>query len=204
MLRHNMKRAGEIQGVSQLDYKLSSDKCSSLEGKIKLADPLNSLNSLNLQAGVTLIELIISMIIISIALVGILSVVNQTTVHSADPIVNHQAIAIAESYLEEILLLSYKDPETPVNPIGADPSETRAVYDDVDDYDGINNEVPKNQNAEDLDGAGGRVDLSTYKVTVNVTVLSAPPELVGMKEVNVTVTRGTTSISIKGYRADYL
>lgn len=59
------------------------------------------------QTGVTLIELILSMLIISIALLGVLSVINLTVSHSADPVVQHQAVAIAESYLEEILLQGY-------------------------------------------------------------------------------------------------
>ncbi len=54
--------------------------------------------------GVTLIELIVAIVVISIALVGVLSVINYTTLHSADPVLRHQAIAIAEAYMEEISL----------------------------------------------------------------------------------------------------
>ncbi len=57
------------------------------------------------QNGATLIELIITIVVISSALVGILSIINITTRHSADPVVQQQAIAIAESYLEEILFV---------------------------------------------------------------------------------------------------
>ena len=59
------------------------------------------------QSGVTLVELILSMVIISIALTGVFSVMNLTVSHSADPVVNHQAIAVAEACLEEILLDSF-------------------------------------------------------------------------------------------------
>jgi len=83
----------------------------------------------NKEAGVTLIELIISMVIISIALTGILTVMNLTVSHSADPVIQHQAVAIAESYLEEILLQSYADPDA------ADGEASRSLFDDVDDYD---------------------------------------------------------------------
>jgi len=56
------------------------------------------------QSGVTLVELILSMVIISIALTGVMTVMNLTVSHSADPVVNHQAVAIAEACMEEVLL----------------------------------------------------------------------------------------------------
>ncbi|MDF1584039.1 MAG: prepilin-type N-terminal cleavage/methylation domain-containing protein [Methyloprofundus sp.] len=65
------------------------------------------INSNQHQSGVTLIELIISMVIISISLTGIFTVMNLTVSHSADPIIYHQAIAIAEACIDEILLEPY-------------------------------------------------------------------------------------------------
>ena len=56
-----------------------------------------------LQSGTTLIELVFSIIIISISLTGILSVMTQTISHSADPIIQYKAITLAESYLEKTL-----------------------------------------------------------------------------------------------------
>jgi MSHA pilin protein MshD len=65
------------------------------------------------QRGISLIELIIFIVIISVALTGILLVMNQTTAHSADPMVRKQALAIAESILEEVELMpfTYCDPD---------------------------------------------------------------------------------------------
>ena len=57
-----------------------------------------------LQRGVSLIELIMFIVIVSVALAGILLVMNQVVGHSADPLIRKQAIAIAESMLEEIKL----------------------------------------------------------------------------------------------------
>jgi len=62
-----------------------------------------------LQRGVTLIELIISIVIISVALSGILVVMNLTVSHSADPIIYHQSLAVAEACLEDILLKPYAE-----------------------------------------------------------------------------------------------
>ena len=62
---------------------------------------------------------------------GILSVMNLTTAKSADPMITTQAHAIAQSYLEEILLRDYDDPD------GTEFGETRATFDDVDDFDAL-------------------------------------------------------------------
>ena len=65
------------------------------------------INSNQHQSGITLIELIISMVIISISLTGIFTVMNLTVSHSADPVIYHQAISLAEACLEEVLLEPY-------------------------------------------------------------------------------------------------
>lgn len=56
------------------------------------------------QTGISLIELVIFIVVVSIGVVGILSVMNITVMHSSDPITQKQAVAIAESLLEEIEL----------------------------------------------------------------------------------------------------
>ncbi|MBI3222446.1 MAG: prepilin-type N-terminal cleavage/methylation domain-containing protein [Nitrosomonadales bacterium] len=78
------------------------------------------------QRGISLIELIMFIVIVSVALAGILLVMNKTTQGSADPIVHKQALAIAESLLEEIELMpfTYCDPndanaQTALAPAGA-------------------------------------------------------------------------------------
>lgn len=65
------------------------------------------------QRGVSLIELIMFIVIVGVALAGILLVMNVTTRNSADPLVHKQALAIAESLLEEVELMpfTYCDPD---------------------------------------------------------------------------------------------
>ena len=67
------------------------------------------------QRGVSLVELIMFIVIISVALAGILLVMNKVTGHSADTLVRKQALAIAESLLEEVELMpfTYCDPNDP-------------------------------------------------------------------------------------------
>lgn len=67
------------------------------------------------QRGVSLVELIMFIVIVSVALAGILLVMNVTTKSSADPVIHKQALAIAESLLEEVELMpfTYCDPDDP-------------------------------------------------------------------------------------------
>ncbi len=84
------------------------------------------------QAGLTLIELVISIVVIAVALTGILTVMNRTTASSADPMIRSQALAIAEAYLEEILLQNIQD-------VNGEAGENRASFDDVNDYHNLVN-----------------------------------------------------------------
>ncbi len=55
-----------------------------------------------IQLGVTLVELVVFMVIVSVALVGVLKVLEITNKGSVDPLVRKQAMSIAESLLLEI------------------------------------------------------------------------------------------------------
>lgn len=144
--------------------------------------------------GITLIELIVAMVVISVALVGVMSVINLTTLHSADPVVRQQAIAIAEAYMEEITLKNYTDPD-------ADDGEvSRALFDDVDDYDGLLDSGARDQNGNMISG------LNNYTVSVSVSPQNYGPsgsQVSGLK-IDVTVTgTGRESLILSGYRANY-
>lgn len=59
------------------------------------------------QRGISLIELIMFIVIVSVSLAGILTVMNLVTRSSADPLVHKQALAIAESLMEEVQLMPF-------------------------------------------------------------------------------------------------
>jgi MSHA pilin protein MshD len=140
--------------------------------------------------GFTLVELIISMVVVSIALGGVLMVMNYTIWHSADPMLQHQAVAIAESYLEEVLLHAYTDPD------GSSGESLRSLFDDVDDYDGLSDTGARDQNGSAISG------LENYTVTVDVAggVLSG----VACKKVTVRVSHpANVDLTLSGYRTNY-
>lgn len=59
------------------------------------------------QAGVSLVEVIIFILVVAVALAGVLGAMNLATRSSADPLAQKQALAIAESLLEEIELMPF-------------------------------------------------------------------------------------------------
>jgi MSHA pilin protein MshD len=144
------------------------------------------------QRGLTLVELVIAMVVVSIALSGVLLLMNYTTQHSADPMVRRQAVAIVEAYLEEILLKPYNDPDNPAE-IGNEGS--RILFDDVDDYHGWTDVGARDQNDAPI------TNLSGY--TVQVSVLPTSLNGVAMLRAVVTVTSGSENLALVGYRANY-
>jgi MSHA pilin protein MshD len=159
------------------------------------------------QRGVNLIELIISIVIISIACTGVLLVFAQTVRFSADPMVQTQALAVAEGYLDEILARPLDDPaggETGGSEEGS-PSlaANRPLLDDVQDYDNLSNSPPQDQSGTVADFApvDGQPDLAGYQVDVDVTP-NVAVNGVTMARVDVRVRYGTTvDFTLSGFRA---
>ena len=136
--------------------------------------------------GMTLIGLIVSIVVVGIALSALLGVFYTVVSRSVDPLIQAQAQAVAESYLEEILLKPCVDP-------GGPPETGRADYDDVMDYNGLS-EPAGNQ-------FGAAVGLNDYLVEVAVSAQSL--NSVSGRLVTVTVTRGDFSLMLSGWRAQY-
>ncbi len=111
--------------------------------------------------GATLVELVVSVVVLSVSITGILMVIAQTVQHSADPMRLTQANAIAQAYMEEILS------RAPTDPAGGDTGgpeagEQRATYDDVNDYDGLSDQGVIDQNGQPVAG------LAAWRVNVSV------------------------------------
>lgn len=150
--------------------------------------------------GFTLIEVIIFIVVVGAGLAGILAVSTNAVKSSADPMVRKQAMALADSTLEEILQKDYCDPDTvdttTIPPTcGANTVEAgRATMDDVDDY----------HNKTQTLFTDWPPSLLSASYTVAIAV-EAPAALSGIpaKRITVTVTGGGHSISMTGYRTNY-
>ena len=122
--------------------------------------------------GFTLVELVIAIVVLSIGATTLLTLVLNTTRDSADPVIQEQAFAIAQSYMEEIFTLPFCDPDfsidcrtdcTAANACTACSLNegSRSLFDDICDYDGLTN-----TGAEDY--YGPIAGLSSYLVDVTV------------------------------------
>ena len=145
------------------------------------------------ESGMTLVELIVAMVIVTVALGGILAVINFTTQHSSDAALQMQSVAIAEAYMEEITLKNYSDPDT-------DGEGSRALFDDVDDYNGLSDSGAHDQNGHLIAGLAG------YNVNVSVAPHSYGPSGMTVSGLKIDVTvidPSGESMTLTGYRTDY-
>jgi MSHA pilin protein MshD len=143
------------------------------------------------QSGVTLIELIISIVVIAIAIGGVLGVLSQSVGRSADAMIMSQAVAIAEAYLEEITLKSFADPD------GVPVEANRADFDDVGDYNGLVDVGARDQFGVAIPS------LSRYTVTVTVAPSTALTGVPGAdaERVDVTVTYApNVTVKLSAYK----
>ncbi len=145
------------------------------------------------QTGTTLIELVIAIVIVSIAVSAVLMVFSMNVGHSANPMIRYQAVAIAEAYLEEISLKAFDDPG------GGDGEASRDLYDDVDDYHGLVNVGARNQFDAALPGLGN--------YTVSVTVTQSAFSGIAASDnylINVTVTHAANiNFTLSAYRPNF-
>lgn len=142
--------------------------------------------------GVTLVELVVTIVVVAAALSAVLGVTSMTAARSTDNLLQTQAVVIGESYLNEIL----------AKPLGSDcaPTCIRAGMDEVGDYAGL-------VDAGVHDQTGAAVPpLAAYTVGVSVinSTLGTAPNAVPAALVTVTVTapNGQT-ITLSGYRMQY-
>ncbi len=116
------------------------------------------------QQGATLVELVMTIVIIGIAIAGVVGAFSLITGRSADPLNQTRAVALAQLYMDEILARSY-DESSKVGGgkvdatdfdcafLGAESAETtRDDYDDVDDYHAITNAIPEDGGGNPLPG----------------------------------------------------
>lgn len=153
--------------------------------------------------GFTLIEVITTIIVVSIASAALLGVFGNLVSSSANPAIRQQAVTIAEAYMEEIRIKAYDDPQLgPGNDTGlAEAGETRASYDDIRDYNSLATTEVRNQNDVAI------TELSDYSVTVSIENAGLNTiDAVSGDALRITVTVDHPSIepmSLVGYRANY-
>lgn len=167
--------------------------------------------------GFSLVELLVFIVVVGVAVTGVLAVYGRTARSSADPVVHKQALAIAESLLEEALSkpYTYCDPDdanadTATSPagcatlaeaLGPEAGETRGAgavpFDNVNDYHGLVLAGISDVTSTAVPG------LNTYNATVQVAAAGAFNGIPAGETLRVTVNvtgPGNLGIRLEGYR----
>ena len=148
------------------------------------------------QRGFTLLELVVTLVIMGIAFAAIAGLVATLGGGSASPVLQTQALYIAEGYLEEAMLKAYADPDTDGEACGGG----RDLWDDIGDYDRC-----LDTEASPTDSSGVAIaGLSRYRVRMDV----GPATVVGgattrRVEVQVTHVDGGFDLRIAALKAQY-
>ncbi len=147
--------------------------------------------------GVTLIETMVFIVVISIALVALVKVFNYSLVSSVDPIVKVRALELAQAQLDEVLARKF-DENTPTGGVPACDSPTGtaclgivpdADFDDVGDFDGFSDSSYSGYNINvSVSQAGADLGLAANQARLIVVNVSMP---------------GGDSLSLSSYRVNF-
>jgi MSHA pilin protein MshD len=128
--------------------------------------------------GFSLLELVLFIVIVSVAVTGLLSVMNLSAAHSADPLLRKQALSVAEALLEEIEMVPSFGDVTAYNGYPSEGLATRVV-------------VP----------SGYTVAVVVVKDNEFLSLLSSEPDKAW--RVTITVAYAGGSVVVEGYRTNY-
>jgi MSHA pilin protein MshD len=175
--------------------------------------------------GISLIELVVFIVVVAIGIGGVVATYSQYTMSSVDPIVRKQALAVAESLLEEAALqpFTYCDPTDPavytatsataaqcpilLEAIGPEAGQTRTganPFNNVNDYNGF---AMAGAGMTDITGAAVP-SLAAYSASVSISASTGElPNLLSNSDalrIVVTVTGPAgVSVVLQGYRLQY-
>jgi MSHA pilin protein MshD len=172
------------------------------------------------QGGFSLLETVIFTVVLGIGIAGLAVLYNQFTLASVDPLIRKQALAIANSLMEEIQLraFTYCDPDDPLvftatapgdcgtqEGIGQEGGETRYAdprFDNVSDYQGFSMAAIVDANNNPVAGLAG------YSAAVTVANAGGdfPAAIPAAAALLVTVTvtgPANVSVVLQGYRLRY-
>ncbi len=124
-----------------------------------------------LKKGFTFLEIVIALSIFAVAMLGFFQILRTAMVSSYRATDELIATNLARGLMAEIISKDFADPQQPMNDLGLDSAEAaRNDFDDVDDYDGLNESPPYTPEADPMNGGGPppRPNYSGFSRTVNV------------------------------------
>lgn len=170
----------------------------------------------NHQRGFSLIETIIVIVLVGAMMAGMSALFMTNVGNSHRPYLRQRALAVANALMDEIFRKRWNEATPigggcvntgsgacPTGPgvivIGTD-GDTRAIFDDIDDYNGLNQSPPQDSSATDMPGYAG------FTVTVSVSQPGAAWNGIPAADVrliSVTVTSSSNeAITLSAYRVN--
>jgi MSHA pilin protein MshD len=172
------------------------------------------------QRGFSLLEAVIFIVVLGIGIAGMAVLYNQLTLASVDPLIRKQALAIANSLMEEIQLrpFTFCDPDDPqvftatapadcgtqegIGPEGGETRYANPQFDNVSDYSGFAMASILDVNGNPVAGLGG--------YTASVAIQSAggdfPSAIPADAALRITVSvtgPANVNVVLQGYRLRY-
>lgn len=141
------------------------------------------------QLGLSLVELVITIVLLSIALTAVTTMLQSGVGRSADTTLQVRSIALAQTYMDEILSRRFDERTrsrgippcrstapparqcTAEASFGPDGLETRAQFDDVDDYHGLDEGDGQVNPLQDATGTT-RSGFDNFRVQVDVRYIN--------------------------------
>ncbi|NOR51479.1 MAG: hypothetical protein GQ470_02565 [Gammaproteobacteria bacterium] len=182
------------------------------------------------QQGFSLIETVMFIVIVGIAVSSMSQLFIANVVHSHEPLLRQKSITVASAYMDEIINKRWNE-NSPVGgtaclntgsststctgaapaAIGADGTEIRASYDDIDDYHNLSDSPPQYP-----DDASGELPMTGYSTNFTVTIqVTQPPgapvtlwnsiDVRDVRKIVVTIDNSVTgeSLSLTAYRFNF-
>ena len=168
------------------------------------------------QNGFSLIEMIVVIVVLALALTGVTLVINETLKQSPKPLIQTRAMELAQTYLDEIMPKRFDElsgqggiprcdstdnaAQVCSNTMGNEEGGNRLLFDDVDDYNGLDNQPPV------LASGATPSNFDNYRVQVTVTYAGADLGLANRTAKRITVTITTplgTALPVSAYRVNF-
>jgi MSHA pilin protein MshD len=177
--------------------------------------------------GLSLVEQIVFIVIVSVAVAGVLGALNLSARDSVDPLIRKQALAIAEALMEEVQLMpfTYCDPDDPqaatatsatvgptgctsaasIEGLGPEAGETRysatTPFDNVSDYHGYDTGTEVPPGIKDITNSAV-AGLEAYRAQISIAN-AALGGIAASESLRITVSvtgPGNTTVVLQGYR----
>jgi len=158
------------------------------------------------KAGFSLVEVIVLIVVIALAVPPIVMLLYETVSRGTDSRMQMIATSLATGLMEEILSKSFEDPQGSSGSFGTEEAG-RANYDDVDDYDGLSVQPPRDSQGNALS------DYAAFRARVTVeNVSSSSPGgtavsdgSTNFKRVTITVewNSGNSLVRLKGLSSNF-